>query len=143
MGRSGYSDDCEHLDLYRQAVRRATTGYRGQHLLCKLRDALDAMPRKRLITGVIKDEHGDVCALGALDPMAPANPEDEWNDELGNAGELGKHFKIASALASEIVYMNDEAYDWRGETPEQRWERMRAWVDSQIVRSDEAQAPTN
>ena len=130
MSRSGYSDDCENVGLWRGAVKRATNGYYGQHLLKKLLDALDAMPVKRLITDAIKDENGEVCALGALDP-----------DFKGyEAEELAEHFKIARALAAEIVYMNDE-YPmswWEGntrhdETPEQRWTRMRKWVGEQIV----------
>ena len=125
MSRSGYSDDCENLGLWRGAVKRATNGYRGQHLLCKLRDALDAMPVKRLITDAIKNEDGEVCALGALDP---------------NVGEysavyLAEHFGIAHALAAEIVYVNDELPSYRPETPEQRWTRMRAWVEEQIVKN--------
>lgn len=124
MSRSGYSDDCENPGLWRGAVRRATTGYFGQHLLRRLRDALDAMPTKRLITDAIKDESGEVCALGALDPNATSY----------DAEDLAKHFKIARALAAEIVYMNDEGLGWYGvETPEQRWTRMRAWVDDQIA----------
>lgn len=125
MSRSGYSDDCENLELYRQAVRRATTGYRGQHLLRRLRDALDAMPVKRLIADEIRNAYGEVCALGALDPTAPYD----------DAEDLARHFNVAHALAAEIVYMNDEYDHWRNrnETPEQRWERMRAWVESQIV----------
>lgn len=135
MSRSGYSDDDDSdipIALYRQAVQRATTGYRGQYLLRRLRDALDAMPTKRLIVGNIKDEFGQVCALGALDPTAPAY--DDW-DDYDHPRKLAKHFGIAPALASEIVYMNDEAEDWRmaAETPEQRWTRMRAWVSAQIV----------
>lgn len=137
MSRSGYSDDCDGeipIKLYRQAVRRATTGYRGQHLLCRLRDALDAMPTKRLIVGNIKDEAGEVCALGALDPAAPAYHEDDY-DDFDHPRKLAEHFGIAPALASEIVYMNDEYDAWRtaNETPEQRWVRMRAWVHAQIV----------
>lgn len=131
MSRSGYTDDCEHVGLWRQAVRRAATGYRGQHLLRQLRDALDAMPVKRLIAGNIKDEAGQVCALGALDQNAPQY--DDW-DDWGHRDKLAEHFKIAPALAAEIVYMNDE-YDWgtANETPEQRWTRMRAWVEKQIL----------
>ncbi len=137
MSRSGYSDDCcdEYpLALYRQAVRRAMTGYRGQHLLKKLRDALDAMPVKRLVAGNIKDESGQVCALGALDPNAPKYDKDAYDDDEHQL-KLAKHFNVARALTSEIVYMNDEAYDWRTpeETPEERWTRMRAWVEKQIV----------
>jgi hypothetical protein len=148
MGRSGYSDDFGDdgeypLALYRQAVRSAITGQRGQGLLRRLRDALDAMPTKRLITNAIKDESGDVCAFGALDPSAPSTPHDEdyWDDG-SNAEELANHFGIARALAAEIVFQNDEALSWRcqDETPEQRWKRMRAWVEQQIVqpRNDEA-----
>jgi hypothetical protein len=136
MGRSGYDEDYDGeipIQLYRQAVRRATTGYHGQHLLKRLRDALDAMPVKRLIAGNIQDEAGQVCALGALDPNAPKYDEDEY-DDYEHPNKLAKHFKIAPALASEIVYMNDEAYAWRGdETPEDRWTRMRAWVEKQIL----------
>lgn len=133
MSRSGYSDDCENVQLWRQAVKRATNGYFGQHLLTKLRDALDAMPVKRLIAGDIKNSRGEVCALGALDPNAPSYDDDEY----GHRDKLAAHFKVAPALAAEIVYMNDE-YDWRtaGETPEQRWTRMRAWVQTQIVPSE-------
>lgn len=124
MSRSGYSDDCDNYGLWRGAVKRATEGCWGQHLLTQLRDALDAMPVKRLIADAIKDEHGEVCALGALDP----------NITSYEAEELAKHFKIARALAAEIVYMNDEygQYRDRDETPEQRWIRMRAWVNDQI-----------
>lgn len=126
MSRSGYSDDCENAALWRSAVRRATTGYRGQHFLKRLRAALDAMPIRRLITDQIKNEQGEVCALGALDPTAP------YEDAEG----LAKHFGIARALAAEIVYENDEYGWWRfseRETPERRWIRMRAWVENQIL----------
>ena len=130
MSRSGYSDDCENVGLWRGAVKRATNGYHGQHLLRKLRDALDAMPMKRLITDAIKDDKGEVCAFGALDSSV-----DAYDAEV-----LAEHFHIARALAAEIVYMNDEYPDphrWRdgrNETPEERWTRMRAWVDEQIVK---------
>ncbi len=125
MSRSGYSDDCDNLGLWLGAVQRATTGYRGQHFLKKLLAALDALPTKRLITDAIKNEQGEVCALGALDP----------NIETYYSEELAAHFGIARALAAEIVYQNDEFDNWRlhKETPEQRYKRMRAWVASRIV----------
>lgn len=126
MSRSGYSEYCENVALWRGAVHRAMTGYRGQHLLRKLRDALDAMPVKRLITDKIADDHGGVCAFGAIDPRATVDPCDRV--------AVGKHFGIAPAMAAEIVYMNDEGLGWYShETPEERWVRMRAWVDEQIV----------
>lgn len=125
MSRSGYSDDGEHVALWRQAVDQATFGARGQRFLRKLRDAFDVMPTKRLITGYIKDVAGDVCAFGALDPDAP---------NYSDAEELAKYFGIARALAAEIMYVNDEFLSWQipGETPDQRWIRMRDWVEKQI-----------
>jgi hypothetical protein len=130
MSRSGYSDDCEHVELWRGAVVRATKGYRGQHLLKKLRAALDAMPSKRLIRDEIANGSGDVCAFGALDPAAPAYDGD---DGYYHSRQLAKHFGIAPALAAEVVFMNDEWFTSQRETPEERWSRMRAWVDEQIV----------
>ncbi|MDD0999292.1 hypothetical protein M5G20_25975 [Pseudomonas sp. TNT2022 ID1044] len=52
-------------------------------------------------------------------------------------------FGLAEAIVWEIVWENDEhpgAYGhkpdgstgWRRETPEERWVRMRKWVDSNI-----------
>lgn len=124
MSRSGYSDDCENVQLWRGAVDRATFGSRGQAFMRRLRDALDAMPVKRLIVGELVDDNGEVCALGAVDP---AKDVDAYEPE-----DVAEHFGIARALACEIVYQNDES-DWHGgETPEQRWVRMRAWVEKQI-----------
>ena len=126
MSRSGYSEDYEFCQLWEQAVDRATFGRRGQAFMRKLRDALDAMPIKRLITDAIRDDTGDVCALGAVDP----------NVKTYYAEELAQHFGIARALAAEIVYRNDEwPFFWqrqRDETPEERWQRMRDWVEKQI-----------
>lgn len=137
MSRSGYSEDCEHLALWRAAVDRATFGKRGQHLLRRLRDALDAMPVKRLITEEIANEAGEVCALGAIDPVTQIDPDD--------TKAVAAHFNIAPALAAEIVYQNDEASNWQranreGETPEERWTRMRAWVQKQIGPDDDLSA---
>lgn len=130
MSRSGYSDDCEHLELWRGAVDRAILGKRGQSFMCRLRDALDAMPSKRLITNEIANATGEVCALGAVDPHCKVDPHDRE--------AVAAYFGIAPAMAAEIVYLNDEADGWRNssETPEQRWARMRAWVEKQIGPDD-------
>ena len=43
-------------------------------------------------------------------------------------------FGIAEAMAAEIVYENDEgAGYWAKETPEQRYSRMRKWVEASII----------
>lgn len=93
----------------------------------KLLAALDAMPEKRLITDEISDGHGGVCALGAVDPNAKVDQDD--------SKAVAAHFGIAPALAAEIVYENDEGVR-RVEDPEERWERMRAWVKKQIGPDD-------
>jgi hypothetical protein len=131
MSRIGYSDECDNIELYRHSVECALKGKRGQAFLRRLRDSLDAMPSKRLITNAIRDGSGEVCALGAVDSSAP-NTEDYYD----SADVLAKHFGIARSMAAEIVYMNDEWFSWRSktETPEQRWERMRAWVEEQIAK---------
>lgn len=133
MSRSGYTDgfgdEGNELYLYRAAVDRAMRGARGQHFLRKLRAALDALPVKRLITDAIANKAGDVCAMGAVDPAAHVDPDDP--------DAVGKYFGIARSMAAEIAYENDEGRYGR-ETPEERWIRMRAWVETQIVPDDDA-----
>lgn len=139
MSRSGYSDDCENLDLWRGTVARATKGKRGQRFFHDLIAALDAMPEKSLITGQL-EEDGEVCAIGALGrarsidmtTLDPEEPED-----------VAKAFDIAPALAAEVVYMNDERFDcrWVGDkreayTPEKRWELMREWAVKQLAATE-------
>jgi hypothetical protein len=130
MSRSGYSDDCDGWSLicWRGAVTSAIKGKRGQAFLIELREALEAMPDKRLVADVLEAD-GQFCAIGvlgekrgvAMDKLDPSDRE-----------EVAEAFGIAPALAAEIVFMNDEG-SWNSETPEQRWQRMRKWVDEQIL----------
>lgn len=129
MSRSGYSDDCGGWDLicWRGAVKSALKGKRGQAFLIELRDAMDAMPAKRLIADSLEAE-GEFCTIGVVGAkrgvdMAALDPDDR--DAVGEA------FGISPAMASEIVFMNDEG-SWQAEAPEQRWVRMRKWVESNI-----------
>lgn len=69
---------------------------------------------------------GDVCALGALGRVRGLDMTDLDPEECEGVAAA---FDIASPLAREIVYMNDEG---PSETPEQRWQRMRKWVAAQI-----------
>ena len=133
MSRSGYVDDCEDILQYgrwRGRVQSALRGKRGQELLRELRDALDAMPDKRLIADeLVKD--GEYCALGVLGAkrgidMEKLDPED--------GVQVGQAFGIAPCMAKEIVYMNDE---YLSKTPEKRWKEMRRWIDSCIKRTNE------
>lgn len=130
MSRSGYSDDFgdNQWDLirWRGAVASAMRGRRGQAFLKEMLVTLDALPEKRLIAYDL-EKGGEVCAIGAVGrargvDMSKMDPEDY--DSV--AGQFG----IATPLAQEIVYMNDDG--WYGLTPEQRFERMRAWVANHI-----------
>jgi hypothetical protein len=140
MSRSGYSDDCDNLALWRGAIRSATRGKRGQAFFRGLVAALDALPEKRLIEGALQT-HGGVCALGALgrarrvdmDEVDRIMRQDDYDG-------LGQAFDIAPGLAQETMYVNDE--QGRGiETPEERWTRVRKWAESQIKRKPEPETP--
>lgn len=142
MSRSGYCDDIEdnwrHI-CWRGAVNSALKGKRGQGFLIELRDALDAMPVKRLVANELQAD-GEFCTLGVLGAkrgmdLAKLDPD--------CAESVSAAFDIAGAMAREIVYENDEyggehqwqpdgTYQYVKESPEHRWTRMRAWVDSQI-----------
>lgn len=127
MSRSGYSDDYDQWQMikWRGAVASAFRGKRGQAFLREMRDALDALPVKRLL----RDElaaGGEVCAIGAVGarrgiPMADLDPEDH--------DTIAARFGIAHAMACEIMYENDERAAYN-ETPEQRFVRMRKWVET-------------
>jgi len=132
MSRSGYSDDCDNLAMWRGQVASASRGKRGQKFFRDLVAAMDAMPVKRLVAGAFEAQ-GEVCALGVLGKQKGADlaalekaADNQRYDELSAA------FDIARQLAQETMWINDEAGPYRGETPEARWLRVRTWAESQI-----------
>lgn len=147
MSRSGYSDDGDYA-MWRGMVASATRGKRGQQFFRDLLSALDAMPEKRLIRDALEDG-GEVCAIGAL---GRAKGIDMSNMDPECPEEVAPAFNIAECLAQEVVYMNDEYFDFhyvevdgrskRTEyTPEERWQKMRKWAAEQIrVTPEEAGA---
>lgn len=163
MSRSGLSEDCDEQwmeALYRGRVANATRSRRGQKFFREMLAALDTMPVKELHAhvfdkgAVLADDHlldGGCCALGALArskgiDITKADPED---DQV--AWELAQDFDIAECLAREVIWANDEwsrstpvrdehqrIVRWVPETPDERWKRMRHWVESQIRQDAEA-----
>ncbi len=135
MSRSGYSDDYGDddplaLGRWRGAVASSIRGKRGQAFLTEMRDALDAMPEKKLVAMEL-EVAGSVCAIGAVGKargvdMSKLDPE----DYSSVAGKFG----IAEPLAQEIVYLNDEGGPWK-ETDEHRFARMRRWLDTAISKA--------
>lgn len=132
MSRSGYtndSDDTLEVGRWRAQVRSATRGKRGQAFLRELAAAMDAMPEKALIAGDLVDTYGDCCTMGVVCKARGLNVDDV---DAHDPEEVGDLLGVAKQLAAEIAYENDEHA--RLETCEQRWVRMRAWVESQIVK---------
>lgn len=114
MSRSGYTDDYGDddplaLGRWRQAVKRAIEGKRGQALLRELIEALDAMPDKRLYPGSFATADGEFCTLGVLGAKRGTKMDDLGDDDAGCDTQLiGERFGIAGAMAAEIMYLNDE-----------------------------------
>jgi hypothetical protein len=165
MSRSGYTDDCDDqwgLIRWRGAVKSSIRGERGQAALKELAAAMDAMPNKTLAAESLVSADGEFCTLGVLGQargldMNPLDPDD-WD-------AVAKAFNIAPAMVREIVYENDESFDtyewvpfvlcgpirpWQRHADtrrvdlteevvgKRRWHRMRAWVESNIVKATAA-----
>lgn len=127
MSRSGYSDDCDNLALYRGTVINSVKGKRGKGLLTELAEAMDAMPIKELIAHRL-EEDGGYCALGVVGAKRGVDLRSLDQDD---PEQVSKAFNISEVLAREIVYRNDEdgpGYSGADETPAQRWTRVRQWV---------------
>lgn len=130
MSRSGYSDDCENVQLWRGNVERAIKGKKGQEFFKELLAALDALPSKRLIPHELVSEDGECCALGAV---FIARKTDVANVDESEPEEVAAALGIRSMLAQEVAYWNDEYR--RRDTPEERWQRMRTWVEVNLAQA--------
>jgi hypothetical protein len=131
MSRSGYSEDGDddgRINLYRGTVARTIGGKRSQAFLREMAAALDAMPVKELIADDVVQDSEHVCALGAV---AVARGLDVRRIDPTDGDAVGSAFGIARTLACEIAYENDER-SFR-ETPSGRWQRMRSWVERQLL----------
>ena len=119
MSRSEYTDECDDDPLahgrWRQAVKRALEGKRGQAMLRELVEALDAMEDKRLYPGSFATADGEFCTLGALGARRGTKMDDLGDEDDCDTRIVGQRFGIAPAMAAEIMYLNDEyAVDvWR------------------------------
>ncbi len=131
MSRSGYSDECENVGLWRGAVTRAIEGKRGQAFLREMAVALDAMPVKELVAGEVVRDAEHVCAIGSV---AIARRLDVSELNIHDGESVGQAFGVARALAQEVAFENDDDFcRFPNETPAQRWTRMRAWVADQLL----------
>lgn len=153
--RIGYSDEEDYpgqFGLWQGNCQRSLKGKAGQAALRELEAALLALPSKRLIAGEFEDADGEVCSIAALakhrgidSGQIEANPEYDME-------QVGVELGMPRLVAWKVVEMNDlhfngkdllfaeGPYRWPGEqpyayievTPEQRYERMLAWVREQL-----------
>lgn len=147
MSRSGYCDDNDDplaFGRWRQAVKRALEGKRGQALLRELVQVLDEMDDKRLHAGSFATPAGEFCTLGVLGAKRGTKMDDLGDGDDCDHVTVGQRFGIAPAMAAEIMYMNDECAvdEWKWVDVEhcrpvlmrndnhaaERWQRMRAWA---------------
>ena len=138
--------------LWAANVERHFSGAAGQAKLRELRDALLALPEKRLIETRLADERGQVCALGAfavkahvdrgedrdkvLAEMAAKVVEDRYGIDGWEAEEATR--REAESLGCKMPFIVTVAYEndfgpSSKETPEERYERMLAWVEKRIL----------
>ncbi|MEM7165999.1 MAG: hypothetical protein AAF581_11065 [Planctomycetota bacterium] len=135
MSRSGYTYDCESLELWRGAVRQAINGRRGQQFFRDLLHAMDGSTDKRLVEGDLQCADGS-CAMGLVASLRGVDVAD-IDDAFGDSCELvAPRLNIAMALAQEVAYVNDEEGPAQ-ETPEQRFVRVRDWAEAQLAREGE------
>jgi hypothetical protein len=133
VSRSGYVEDGDYAlaNLWPSIVDRTIKGKRGQSFLRELAKVLDEMPEKKLIADELITETGEVCAIGAV---CKARGLDTSKVDIYDRYEVGKLVGIAPTLAAEIEYQNDDDFSCRRSvTPEERWVRMRKWVEDNLT----------
>lgn len=131
MSRSGYSEECEFLELYRANVDRAIRGKRGQAFLREMAAAMDAMPEKILIAEELINADGQCCAIGTVCKARGLDVSKVYDDDPGS---VAKAVGISQAMAAEIAFENDdELYNYNESSPESRWIRMREWIDTNLI----------
>ncbi len=154
--RLNYSEEEDRpgqFALWEANCRRSMRGKRGQQALRELEAALLALPEKRLIHNSLTDDDGGVCAIACYAKhkgvdLSRYDPEDE-SDQVGiDAG-------MPRLVSWAVVALNDLTLDtvwevaegplgrWdatykggipliRDMTPEERYERVLAWVRKQL-----------
>jgi len=155
-GDEDYPEYNNAWDLWNASVNRHLGGAKGQQALRDLRAALLALPEPRLIEGRLADERGCVCTVGALalhrrttageprekvlsDLASLIKPDERWNEIDAYESEertiqCGRDIGLKMTMAVTLAARNDDIS--RDETPEQRFERVLAWVNERIF--DEA-----
>lgn len=156
MSRIAYSDEEQfsgQFELWQANCQRSLHGKAGQAALRELEAALLAMPSKRLIANQLQDEHGDVCAIGALVRYKGITPTTRWPDEDMEA--VGVECGMPRLVAWKVVEINDIDLDYSVDvfapgpsqwvhgspgyrlrvpiTPEERYTALLGWVRKELA----------
>lgn len=144
MSRHGYIEYDDYYDedpnlmmgRWQGQLASAMRGKRGQQFFRDLVAALDAMPVKEVHLHNVSGEC--LCAMGAVAAYRnvdlseqQAELDDEDGDHLWATEVTGDRLNIASQLAREVTYINDDMGP-HNETPAQRWTRIRKWAVSKL-----------
>ncbi len=131
------------FELWQANCGRSLKGKAGQRALREFEAALLALPTKRLIHGRLTDDDGGVCAIGCYAKhkgvdLSQYDPEDE-TPAVGVAAGMPR------LVAWEVVALNDIHFKtvweitspygrerYRDMTPEERYEKVLAWVRAQL-----------
>ena len=138
-------------ELFEHNVRLALVGKKGRRFLADLREALLALPEKRLIEGefcrpktdeATEPSDFEVCAVGAFawwqkvkagtDPVAAfeALPSlDEYSPF--ETAWAGRDAGAPAILAWEMASANDETF--HGLSPEERYAKLLAWIEERLA----------
>ena len=159
MSRSGYVDDVEDnlaAGRWKAQVKSAIRGKRGQAFLRELAAAMDAMPVKELIANELVSAEGQCCTIGVV---CKARGVDVSAVDPEEPEQVAVAVGISHQMAAEIEYLNDELgyryekvveekpadgphwhpgfrWDRVDEDPAERWKRMRAWVEKQLIKPE-------
>lgn len=161
-GEADDNDSFLRACAFEANAKRALKGKKGQAVLMELLAGLEAMPSKRLISGVFADitippgdapvydrVQGDVCTMGCLlvhrkmtkryrergQALLEAVNEVTCHPDDGGSEAIRQAagaLDLVYPLAYELAYQNDEMGDYK-ETPEQRYDRILKWVKSKIA----------
>lgn len=129
--RISYSEEENYpgqFELWQANCRRSLRGKSGQKELRALRDALLALPDKRLIHGLLVNEDGEVCAVGAYAKHKGLNLEQF--DPRDSTDEVGVKAGMPDLVAWKVVEINDIEFSHL--TPEDRYARVLGWVEEQL-----------
>lgn len=162
--RLNYADDEDRpgqFALWQANCDRSLRGKVGQRELRELEAALLALPEKRLIHGSLTDDDGGVCAIACYAKhkgvdLSKHDREYE-SDEVGiqagmprlvawkvvalNDIELADYWVYAEGPTMPLSVYDRQRYDNRGVwqrmtyTPEERYEKVLAWVRRQLESS--------